>query len=974
MWKLAALAGVVGVGFFAVFQTQRGLQDDSPTEDGQAAVDNDDDRPRPSGAYDPPLRSTQREPKTAPLNDPFDDPQDRASSARARKAVTATLSHDKNAVVGFQGVQGDFGGFQGSGGPRFDRGAGEPGSTASAKTNTGSIDGSPRKAAAAGKANPSGSEEIEDGFRSKTAPPAKTAGTADPSTTRDNMKTASSATSKADEPKSLFGEIEPKQPTANAGNKSPQDLFGSKIEAPATGAKTGGTEEPKIDAPIPGGNPFEAGPYGPSGPQAKPQAASGPSDPVNPFGSFPRDDKSKTDPAESGGPSLSGPSTGSATAADSGKPAAKSTAPGSPFPGGAAATPDRTQSEKSAKPEPGLKQDANEPTPKVSKGNPFGDPKVTTPKPDANPFGKSAEPGPAAKTTARDGGEPPRSLYDSPTKKADAGESAKGASASGTPFPEAGKKDESSTEKVAVPGPAANTPERSDAQPRPRKDAPRPTHPAPRLMPVPTATTQESPQSMPTKTAATPMSTSTPSIPVVTDVGNKPAPQVTIHKTAPRSAVLGKPFVYDILIKNVGGSAAHNVVVQDPIPTGVRLEGTDPQAMLSGRNLVWKLGSLEAGASRKISVKVTPLRGGQIGSVATVNFLAQAAAKPAAAQPKLMFHMQGPRQAKIGEKVTFKFTLSNVGNAAAKDVWLRDIIPDGLKHPAGDDLEYKIGSIAPGKTETISLAMTVAKAGLLTNRALITANGGVRIEAKAAMNVAEPKLVVSRTGPSRRVVGKPAVYQNMVTNGSTKLVRDATLVEAVPAGMDFVSASDNGRFDAARRTVTWSLGPLAPGRSKTVTLQLMPRQAGVQNSVVQAFGTDGSRVQTASATKVVGYAALGIDVPAIDRPVNIGEQVTLRVIGRNRGTAASANVRVKVTLPEQLSLVSVRGGAKYAVAGQTVTFDAIASLPGKERTIYDLTVKAVKPGDSRVKVQIQSDEMSKPLLREEAVLVLPMSP
>ena len=452
------------------------------------------------------------------------------------------------------------------------------------------------------------------------------------------------------------------------------------------------------------------------------------------------------------------------------------------------------------------------------------------------------------------------------------------------------------------------------------------------------------------------------------------AARVTISKTAPRNAVLGKPFVYDIVIKNVGGSPARNVVVQDPIPRGVRLEGSDPQAFQSGNTLVWKLGTMQAGQSRKISVKVTPLHAGQIGSVATVNFIAKAAGVAKPVVPKLMFRMQGTPKAKLGEKITFRFKISNVGKTDAKNVWLRDIVPDGLKHPGGDDLEYRIGTLAAGKSESISLTMTVAKPGRLTNRAYITAAGGVRLEAKSVVRVTASKLVIARTGPKRRLLGRVAVYQNMVTNGSTETVGNTTLVESVPAGMDFVSASAGGVFDRKKRVVAWKLGTLTPGQSKTVQLKLLPTKTGVQHSVVKAVGSDGTTVQTASSTRVEGYALLGIDVPEVDGPVNVGQQITLRVIARNRGTAASTHVRLTVTLPKQFSLVSVRGPGTYKVDGQTVSFDTVDSLAGKKRVVYDLTLKAIAAGDSRIQVQIQSDEMSKPLNREEAVLVLPSNP
>lgn len=448
-------------------------------------------------------------------------------------------------------------------------------------------------------------------------------------------------------------------------------------------------------------------------------------------------------------------------------------------------------------------------------------------------------------------------------------------------------------------------------------------------------------------------------------------PQLSIAKKAPSNAVLGKSFVYDIIIKNTGSSAAHQVVVEDPIPSGVRLEGTDPQAVLSKKKLMWKLGSVAPGKTVRISVKVTPVRAGQIGSIATVNFVSEVAARTTIKAPKLALDFTGPNTGRLGQTVTFKFTVTNNGSTAAKNVWIRDIIPNGLQHPGGDDLEYEVGTLAPGKSETVTLNMKVVKAGRLTNRAIVTASGGIRMESKVALNVTAPKLIITRAGPTKRYVGLKALYQNMVTNNSGATVDGAILTESVPQGMDFVQASDGGKYDASKRTVTWLVGKLGPKQSRTFKLVLLPKQTGVQNSVVQASASDGGIVKTASATKVEGYASLGVDVPAIERPVTVGEQVSFRVVGRNRGTLASKNVQLKVVLPAQLSLVNIRGRGKYTQQGQTIIFEPVGSLGVNEKLAFDLNLKAVKEGDLRVKVQIQSDEMSKPLLREESVRVLP---
>ncbi len=90
-------------------------------------------------------------------------------------------------------------------------------------------------------------------------------------------------------------------------------------------------------------------------------------------------------------------------------------------------------------------------------------------------------------------------------------------------------------------------------------------------------------------------------------------PQLTIVKQAPAEAVVGQDLEYSILVKNIGRSAAHNVVVEDLIPRGSRCNGTIPKAesQIEKKNLVWKLGTIPAGGEQLIRVKITPTDAGK---------------------------------------------------------------------------------------------------------------------------------------------------------------------------------------------------------------------------------------------------------------------------------------------------------------------------------------------------------------------------
>src|SRR5439155_14922564 len=140
----------------------------------------------------------------------------------------------------------------------------------------------------------------------------------------------------------------------------------------------------------------------------------------------------------------------------------------------------------------------------------------------------------------------------------------------------------------------------------------------------------------------------------------------TIDKIAPPTAVLGRPMVYHIEVRNVGSISAHQVVVEDVVPPGLKIDGSIPQARLNDGRLIWKLGTLAPGQQKKISVKAIPQAEGTLSSVATVNFSGDAdspASTPASSVPasnglqsntpgpKLKFDVIAPRQAAVGTPI-----------------------------------------------------------------------------------------------------------------------------------------------------------------------------------------------------------------------------------------------------------------------------------------------------------------------------------
>ena len=455
-----------------------------------------------------------------------------------------------------------------------------------------------------------------------------------------------------------------------------------------------------------------------------------------------------------------------------------------------------------------------------------------------------------------------------------------------------------------------------------------------------------------------------------------PTPKITIEKQAPESAVLGKPMVYHIIVRNVGKIPAHQVVVEDVIPTEVEIDGSIPQALLKDDHLIWKLGTLAAGHEKKIAVRVIPRSEGTVGGVATVHFAREPQGVPV---PQLKFDVSAPKQATVESPVAFTFQVSNIGTVPAKKVVIRDVLPAGLRHPGGDDLEYNLGELPPGKSQEVTLELVAAKVGPTTNRVVVTADGNVTEEAAVELNIVAPSLKVSRKGPTRMFPGKTASFTNTVANSGSRPMAGINIQEKIPPGMKFISAGEGGFFDETKRTVYWLNRQLGAGESRTVTVTLQATERGAQISVVRAIDSYNQSGETAATVKVAGAPALTIEIGEIPPLVEPGETIRIPARILNRGSDTATKVKVVVKLPPQLKLISADGPTSYregvprnqADDGTVeLQFEPIDKIDPKKDGVFDFRVQADQAGAVHITVEAVCEQSADPIQRQEMINIV----
>jgi uncharacterized repeat protein (TIGR01451 family) len=452
-----------------------------------------------------------------------------------------------------------------------------------------------------------------------------------------------------------------------------------------------------------------------------------------------------------------------------------------------------------------------------------------------------------------------------------------------------------------------------------------------------------------------------------------PTPMVGIRVRVPASAEAGKELEYRIEVENRSRAAAHHVIVRDPLPATARYVRATPEPSARDPELLWRLGTLEAGARREIVLVVTPAGQEEIQNCARVQFEHGECVTTKIARPELRLRKEGPARALLYDALTYQLTLTNTGTAPLTNLLLTDQLPKGLEHESGKDrLSWILGTLAPGQSRTVSYQVIAKAVGRLCNKAAATADGGYRQEVESCVTVTEAKLELGMTGPKKRYLNTPAIYDITVQNPGTAPLENVQLTNTVPPGTTFIRASEGGQL--ADNQVRWSLGALTPGASLTLTLELQAQSTGRICNKATVAADRGLTKQAEACTDFTGVPALALEVEDTEDPVEVGSNTTYNVTVRNPGTTPAANVKIVATVPAQMELLRATGTANNRTEGQRIIYDPLTLAAG-DTARYSIEVRARRAGDVRFRVELTAEPLTAgPVQQEESTTIYEVLP
>jgi len=332
-------------------------------------------------------------------------------------------------------------------------------------------------------------------------------------------------------------------------------------------------------------------------------------------------------------------------------------------------------------------------------------------------------------------------------------------------------------------------------------------------------------------------------------------PILKLTKEAPADADICEGIRYRYVAANVGTGTERGVVIEDKLPEGLVTD--------EGKSVFrFDIGDLGQGVSREVIVRVKPLKTGTYGAAAVARASGGSEVKSNEVstivhQPALEVAIAGPPSEYLNKSATYTVTVKNTGDVPAKRA---AVIIDTASHGQVTAAAFKeappvveakpnpsalaadrrppaklvdggieIGTLAPGESATVSVAIKATVEGpmTVTARALATcaAEASARTDTKVLTLAALRLEVVDLDDPIR--VGDHVTYRISVKNQGTAPDHHIALTASLPAGLKLVSAQGPTDGAAAGQTITFAaLDTLKPGDTATWLVEAKATSAG----------------------------------------------------------------------------------------------------------------------------------------------------
>ena len=430
--------------------------------------------------------------------------------------------------------------------------------------------------------------------------------------------------------------------------------------------------------------------------------------------------------------------------------------------------------------------------------------------------------------------------------------------------------------------------------------------------------------------------------------GGAECADLSITKTGSATVNANGTITYSLTVANAGPASASGLSMLDTLPAGVTFVSAAGVgwACVNAANVsvTCTSASLASGSTAAvITVTVTaPLQGGTATNTASITATTPdpnpanntaSASTTVTAQADLAIVKTGPASVVAASNLTYSLAVTNAGPSDAASLSVTDTLPAGVTFVSASGtgwvctnnlnvsvactrLALATGTAAPA----ISVTVTAPPQGTsLSNTASVTSATADPVIANNTSNatstvVASADLTLLKSGPGSVVAGSTVSYTLTASNVGPSDAANLTVVDTLPAGVSFVSATGTGwvctnNLDVSVTCTRPALGAGVTAPVITILVTAPPQATTLTNTAAVSSTTfdpnPGNNTALASTT-VTASANLAL---VKSGPVSVvaGTNLSYALTVSNAGPSDAASLSVTDALPSGVTFVSASG-------------------------------------------------------------------
>ncbi|MCP4374916.1 MAG: DUF11 domain-containing protein [bacterium] len=198
-------------------------------------------------------------------------------------------------------------------------------------------------------------------------------------------------------------------------------------------------------------------------------------------------------------------------------------------------------------------------------------------------------------------------------------------------------------------------------------------------------------------------------------------PQLTVDVAGPKKRFAGRTSTYTITVANKGDADARDTVLLGTVPAGTTLVSVSDKPTSAAGRLSWKLGTIKAGASRKVTMKLKMIEQGAVRvAMAATAYCSKAsglAVTSVKGIPAILLEcvdLEDPIE--VGAKETYVITVTNQGTAVGTNIVIKCTLPAEQEFVSATAVTKET---VKGKTVTFAPLKTLAPKAKTTYRIVV---------------------------------------------------------------------------------------------------------------------------------------------------------------------------------------------------------------------------------------------------------------